>query len=96
MTLESTLRNLPHASYLCRPQNTVSVKKTCKTVKTETVENTVRMGPRGPDEEPSTEAACCVDGGGIWDPFAACTTVYILATLRHFDIKSLVPSNKAH
>ena len=45
------------------------------------------MGPRGPDEEPVPGAACCGTGGGIWDPFAACTVGDISSTLRHFDSK---------
>ena len=68
-------------------QNPVSVIISCKTVKNDTVENTVRMGPRGVNEEPTPGAACCGVGGGIHDPFAACTEVCTSVTLRHFDHK---------
>ena len=57
--------DLPHASLTSQPQNRVSVIISCKTCKSESVENVRTFPAPRSDEEPTTEAACRVVGGGI-------------------------------
>ena len=81
--LRIDLRNLPHASLLVRPRNPVSVIIPCKTVKSGSVENTVRIPRLGQMRSGSQESACLTGPVGYLTVPFACT----LSTLRHFDSK---------